>query len=61
MNPVDIAVVGLDCRFPKADDPAALWKLLLDGADAIDEIPAERWNAADLHRDGIHQSSSPAG
>jgi 8-amino-7-oxononanoate synthase len=48
----DIAVVGLDCRFPKADDPAALWKLLLDGADGIDEIPAERWNAAELHDDG---------
>ena len=41
---VDIAIVGLDCRFPKAGDPAALWQLLLDGADAIDEIPAERWN-----------------
>ena len=37
----DIAVVGLDCRFPKADDPAALWKLLLEGSDAIDEIPAD--------------------
>ena len=48
----DIAVVGLDCRFPKADDPAALWKLLLDGADGIDEIPAERWDAAELHDDG---------
>ncbi len=48
----DIAIVGLDCRFPKADDPAALWKLLLDGADAIDEIPAERWNAAELLDDG---------
>ena len=48
----DVAVVGLDCRFPKADDPAALWKLLLDGADGIDEIPAERWNAAELHDDG---------
>ena len=48
----DIAVVGLDCRFPKADDPAALWTLLLHGADGIDEIPAERWNAAELHDDG---------
>ncbi|OBK23657.1 polyketide synthase [Mycobacterium asiaticum] len=48
----DIAVVGLDCRFPKATDPAALWQLLLDGADAIDEIPAQRWNAADLQADG---------
>ena len=48
----DIAVVGLDCRFPKADDPAALWKLLLDGADGIADIPADRWNAAELHDDG---------
>lgn len=48
----DIAVVGLDCRFPKADDPAALWTLLLHGADGIDEIPVERWNAAELHDDG---------
>lgn len=48
----DIAVVGLDCRFPKAGDPATLWKLLLDGVDAIDEIPAERWDAAELHDDG---------
>jgi 8-amino-7-oxononanoate synthase len=48
----DIAVVGLDCRFPKAGDPAALWTLLLDGADGIDEIPAERWNAAELLDDG---------
>ena len=56
-----IAVVGLDCRFPKADDPAALWKLLLDGADGIDEIPAERWNAAELHRRRRHQPPLPAG
>ena len=48
----DIAVVGLDCRFPKAEDPAALWRLLLDGADGIDEIPAERWDAAGLLDDG---------
>jgi acyl transferase domain-containing protein/7-keto-8-aminopelargonate synthetase-like enzyme len=48
----DVAVVGIDCRFPKAGDPAALWKLLLEGADGIDEIPAERWNAAELHDDG---------
>ncbi|GAB2997228.1 type I polyketide synthase [Mycobacterium bourgelatii] len=49
----DIAVVGLDCRFPKASDPARLWKLLLDNADAIDEIPpTERWDAAQLVADG---------
>jgi 8-amino-7-oxononanoate synthase len=48
----DIAVVGLDCRFPKADDPSALWKLLLDGVDAIDEIGPERWDPAELNADG---------
>ena len=48
----DIAVVGLDCRFPKADDPAALWKLLLDGVDGIDEIGPERWDPAELNADG---------
>ncbi|WP_101946587.1 type I polyketide synthase [Mycobacterium sp. 3519A] len=48
----DVAVVGIDCRFAKAGDPAALWKLLLDGADGIDEIPADRFNAAELHDDG---------
>ncbi|MDO3635515.1 type I polyketide synthase [Mycolicibacterium arseniciresistens] len=49
----DIAVVGLDCRFPKAADPGALWRLLLDGADGIDEIPPGRWDAAGLLDDGV--------
>ncbi|MFD0361348.1 aminotransferase class I/II-fold pyridoxal phosphate-dependent enzyme [Nocardia sp. GCM10030253] len=45
----DIAVVGLDCRFPQAPDPAALWQLLIDGRDAISEVPASRWNVDDFH------------
>ncbi|MFE7745047.1 aminotransferase class I/II-fold pyridoxal phosphate-dependent enzyme [Nocardia sp. NPDC057455] len=45
----DIAIVGLDCRFPQAPDPATLWRLLMDGRDAISEVPASRWNAADFH------------
>src|SRR6195952_4632840 len=48
----DIAVVGLDCRFPKADDPKALWRLLLDGVDAVEDVGAERWSGARLHEDG---------
>ncbi|MEV6257354.1 aminotransferase class I/II-fold pyridoxal phosphate-dependent enzyme [Nocardia sp. NPDC051911] len=45
----DIAIVGIDCRFPQAPDPAALWRLLIDGRDAISEVPASRWTAADFH------------
>ncbi|WP_051182793.1 type I polyketide synthase [Nocardia vinacea] len=45
----DIAIVGLDCRFPQAPDPAALWQMLLDGRDAISEVPANRWHADDFH------------
>src|ERR1700754_4406351 len=40
-----IAVVGIACRFPSAPDPAAFWRLLCDGADAVGEVPPERWPA----------------
>lgn len=39
-----IAVVGLGCRFPGGEDPAAFWRLLRAGEDAVDEVPAERWD-----------------
>ena len=41
-----IAIVGMSCRFPgDANTPEAYWALLRDGVDAVQEIPAERWNA----------------
>ena len=39
-----IAIIGIGCRFPGADGPAAFWRLLSDGADAITEVPADRWD-----------------
>ncbi len=39
-----IAIIGIGCRFPGADGPAAFWQLLCDGVDAIAEIPPDRWN-----------------
>jgi len=44
-----IAIVGLSCRFPEAKDTRAFWRLLRDGADAITETPADRWNIDDLY------------
>jgi len=39
-----IAIVGMGCRFPGAESPAAFWQLLHDGVDAITEVPADRWD-----------------
>jgi phthiocerol/phenolphthiocerol synthesis type-I polyketide synthase C len=39
-----IAIIGIGCRFPGADDPAAFWRLLTEGRDAVGDIPPERWN-----------------
>jgi 8-amino-7-oxononanoate synthase len=40
-----IAIVGMGCRFPGADNPRAFWQLLHDGVDAITEVPKSRWDA----------------
>ena len=44
-----IAIVGMDGRFPQAPDLDALWKLLLAGEDGIAEVPADRWPVADYY------------
>ncbi|HEX3785338.1 MAG TPA: beta-ketoacyl synthase N-terminal-like domain-containing protein, partial [Pseudonocardiaceae bacterium] len=38
----DIAVVGMSCRFPGADGPQQLWRLLAAGRHAITERPPGR-------------------
>src|SRR5436309_862342 len=44
-----IAVIGMACRFPGADNPEAFWALLRDGVDVISEVPADRWNADEFY------------
>lgn len=39
-----IAIIGMGCRFPGAEDPAAFWQMLKDGVDAVSEVPADRWS-----------------
>ncbi len=39
-----VAIIGLACRFPGANNAGAFWQLLRDGVDAITEVPAERWD-----------------
>ncbi len=39
-----IAIIGMSCRFPKANSLDEFWDLLKNGKDTITEIPKERWN-----------------
>ncbi len=45
-NPLDIAVVGLSCRFPGAADLAEYWQLLAEGRSAIRAVTDARRPAA---------------
>ncbi|MBI1390262.1 MAG: SDR family NAD(P)-dependent oxidoreductase [bacterium] len=40
-----VAVIGAACRFPGSVDCLdSYWRFLKDGVDAIDEVPADRWD-----------------
>ncbi len=40
-----IAVLGIGCRLPGGgDDPDSFWAALLQGRDAVREVPSQRWD-----------------
>ncbi|HWD00813.1 MAG TPA: type I polyketide synthase [Candidatus Sulfopaludibacter sp.] len=44
-----IAVIGMGCRYPGAENPEQFWKNLRAGVDSIGEIPRSRWNLDDYY------------
>lgn len=51
-----IAIVGLGLRLPGgAVDADGYWEILSNGVDAVGEIPADRWNAADFYSEEPQQ------
>ncbi|GLE52940.1 type I polyketide synthase [Mycobacterium montefiorense] len=41
-----VAVLGIGCRLPgSVTGPDSFWQLLMDGRDAVDVVPADRWDA----------------
>lgn len=43
-QPAQIAIVGMACLLPGAQDPETLWRNLLQKKETITEIPAHRWD-----------------
>jgi len=46
-RPVPVAIIGIGCLFPKADNVESYWANLQDGVDAIGEVPATHWRPED--------------
>src|SRR3984885_12760890 len=41
-----VAVVEIGCRLPgSVTGPDSFWQLLMEGRDAVDEVPPDRWDA----------------
>ncbi|MEB3358054.1 MAG: beta-ketoacyl synthase N-terminal-like domain-containing protein [Synechococcales bacterium] len=53
-----IAVVGMECRFPGAENLDAFWKLLQAGRDAITAVPGDRWHNAGTRSAGGQGSNT---
>jgi amino acid adenylation domain-containing protein len=39
-----IAIIGMSGVFPGAENPDALWRVLVEGRDCIREVPSDRWD-----------------
>ncbi|MCG0069739.1 acyltransferase domain-containing protein, partial [Streptomyces tricolor] len=55
-----VAIVGMAVLLPGAPDLPAYWRNLRDGADAITDVPADRWDA-DHYRPGSAAGPAVAG
>ncbi len=44
-----LAIIGIGCLFPQAEDSSSYWANIREGIDAISDIPASHWRVADYH------------
>ena len=44
-----IAIIGIGCRFPGADNPQAFWTTIRDGKHGIVEVPESRWDVKSFY------------
>jgi acyl transferase domain-containing protein/NAD(P)-dependent dehydrogenase (short-subunit alcohol dehydrogenase family) len=46
-RPTPVAIIGIGCLFPKADNVESYWANLQDGVDAITDVPPSHWRPED--------------
>jgi 8-amino-7-oxononanoate synthase len=46
---VDIAIIGLGCRFPSAANPLAFWEMVQSAQVTFRPVPRSRWNHEAFH------------
>lgn len=44
-----VAIIGMACSLPQANDVETFWKLVLNKIDAIEEVPESHWNWKDFY------------
>ena len=42
-----VAIIGIGCLFPKANNLGAFWANIREGIDAITEVPESHWKIDD--------------
>jgi acyl transferase domain-containing protein/acyl carrier protein len=42
-NGTQLAIIGIGCLFPQAEDRNAYWANIVEGVDAITEVPSSHW------------------
>ena len=47
----DIAVIGMACRYPKAESLEQFWELIRSGGCAVQQVPKDRFDTSKLRRD----------
>ncbi|MGB5618816.1 MAG: beta-ketoacyl synthase N-terminal-like domain-containing protein, partial [Desulfobacterales bacterium] len=49
LNPqaIPVAIIGMGCFFPKSSGLKEFWRLIVNGENAIGEVPSTHWTAAD--------------
>lgn len=48
---LDIAITGMACRFPGADNPDDFWENIAQGKTAVTRIPPDRWGPVENYFD----------